>query len=105
MNKSIVGRVYEVMDAAENKTLRVEVVGEYVDGGADLAVTITEPGGEEHYIEFNECTCPADVTEWAQQQGFEFADADFVEYVIDSSMCIADRTVDEAVSAALSRME
>ncbi len=51
-------KAYELMDATEGKTLRVEQCGDiYVDGGCDIACTITdEDGSELAYAEFDECT-------------------------------------------------
>lgn len=95
---------YELMDASENKTLRVEAVGHiYADGGCDLACTITDGDGNElAYAEFDECTTALDVTEWANGEGFEFAEdaEEFAERVIDSALLYGERSVDEAVSAA-----
>ncbi len=97
-------KAYELMDASESKTLRVEQCGDiYVDGGCDITCTITdEDGSELAYTEFDECTSALDVTEWANCKGFEFAkDAgEFAERVIESALLFGERSVDEAVSAA-----
>lgn len=97
---------YKVMDVYETNALTVVPVGEvYVDGGRDLACTITDcKGNEIAYKEFDECVSGIDVTEWARGNGFKMTDrcADFAEETIYRAFCIEEGTLSDVVSHLVS---
>ena len=97
------GKTYKVMNADETKTLSVEQTGEYSDGCKDVYCCIYDSDlNVTAEVEFDEIDDAYMATEWAAENGFEFAEnaEKFAAHVIDDALIREVCSVDEAVSRA-----
>lgn len=96
------GKVYRVMDAAEEKTLEVAQDGRWADGSKDFYCCVYD-GGLLAEAELEGIDDPYTVTEWAAEHGFEFAEGAerFAAHVIDDALIREICGVDEAASREL----